>query len=307
MDNKDEINENSIKLKKFDKVFELMKIFYDLDINKEELKEINSSSFCFLGGGLKVKFAKNISLKDCQFQIRINLLSKNYFTYSKNFILFRTDKIKLEYDTAKINEYMEQIKNIQINLTFYDKKISLKIIDGENNGILELVEDREIKIINSFYLLENFYGQIKSIEFETLINNNSKRKDSSVLINEIFEPYLLSDDGYLCHRDNHKFRQINDCIDDNGMISIIKMNVINNKLFKSNYINYLDENFDFIEYYGGITPFVPFIPLINGINEKSEINVINNISNVEYFKKCFYEFLLLFFKILNKYKKNIKI
>ena len=45
------IEETDIRLKKFNKVFELWKIFYDFNINQKQLKEFNSSSFCFMGGG----------------------------------------------------------------------------------------------------------------------------------------------------------------------------------------------------------------------------------------------------------------
>ncbi len=47
-----DIEENDKKLKKFNKVFELWKIFYNFEININELKLFNSSSFCFIGGGL---------------------------------------------------------------------------------------------------------------------------------------------------------------------------------------------------------------------------------------------------------------
>ena len=50
------------KLIKFNKVLELWKIFYNFEINENELKNFNLSSYCFIGGGLKVDLDKEISL-----------------------------------------------------------------------------------------------------------------------------------------------------------------------------------------------------------------------------------------------------
>ena len=271
--NMNEIDEKDLRLKKIDKVFALMNIFYDFDIITKELKENNANSYCFIGGGLKVHFSKDISLMENQFEIRIDLLNTKFFAYTKNFIVFRNKDIKIENDCKHSKDIIKEKKNIIIHIIFFHKKTEFTIIDSENIKLFKLAYDKEIKNINTFYLLENFYGQVKSIEFKIIKKKSNNKKDDSLLFDEIFEPYILSDDGYLSHRDNNKFTQINNYIDDNENNSIVEMNVVNKSLFKSNYINYLDKNFDFIEYFGGITPFVPFIQLINGINKNTKINL----------------------------------
>ena len=79
----DKIENNDIRLKKFNKVFELWKIFYDFNINENELKEINTSSYCFIKGGLKVNLSKEINVKEYSFQIKINLLNNIFNKFNE--------------------------------------------------------------------------------------------------------------------------------------------------------------------------------------------------------------------------------
>ena len=53
--NMNNIGENDKRLKKFNKVYELLKIFYDFDIDITTINNFfNTSSFCFIGSGLKI-------------------------------------------------------------------------------------------------------------------------------------------------------------------------------------------------------------------------------------------------------------
>ena len=82
------IEENDKEFKKFNKVFELWKIFYNFDINKKELNITNSSSFCFIGGALKLNLPK-ILLNFCSLSIKINFLGEFSPDFNQNLILLR--------------------------------------------------------------------------------------------------------------------------------------------------------------------------------------------------------------------------
>ena len=56
------IEENDKNFKKIHKVFELWKILYDFSVDPIKIKNFNSSSFCFIGGGLEANFRKDIIL-----------------------------------------------------------------------------------------------------------------------------------------------------------------------------------------------------------------------------------------------------
>ena len=286
------IEENNIKLKKFNKVFELWKIFYDLDINYNELKKINSSSYCFIGGALKVKLLQAFSLKNETFIIKLNILGDISTELNKNLILFKIDYknnfFKFEYNQIK---HLIKKKIASITLIFESNKINISI-EEENNKISVGTEIFILfDYLKKFYLLDNFYGQLSSIE---IIGNKQ------LIINEVFYPYLLSDDGFLCHKNSDKFNKKDDYIykdDINKKISIV---IENQKLVKVNYINYLDKNFDLIEYFGNLTPLIPFIKLINGIDKNPKINFISEINKKSFLMKIINDILYLLCNIINK-------
>ena len=295
-----EVKDNK-KLKKFNKVFELMKIFYDFDINKDDLHQNNCSSFCFIEGRIKVELSEEISLENYQLKIIINLLNNSYINYKKNLILFLTEGICIN----NINDLLKET-DIKIIILINLQTISLTVMNNK-----ETISSKNffygIVKIKSFYLLENYYGQIKSIELIQINQNkngNINNTNNLNTINEIFEPYILYDDRYLYHKNNNSFVQISNDTNDNINNENVQIIAEKNNLFKSNYINYLDEEFNLIEYFGGFTPFIPFIPLINGIYKNPEIQLINETNKKEYFTLFFYDFLLMFFKILTKYKKK---
>ena len=88
----EKINENDKRLQKFNKVFELWKIFYDFNINEKELKDFNSSSYCFIGGGLKLILPNKISLDDYVLNIEINFFDKINFNFNEDLIFFEYDE-----------------------------------------------------------------------------------------------------------------------------------------------------------------------------------------------------------------------
>ena len=89
----DKIKGDDIRLKKFNKVFELWKTFYDFNINKNELKYFNASSFCFIGGGLECQLSDKFKiLNDSSLIIIIDIIK--YYGFSQNLILFEYDNIQ---------------------------------------------------------------------------------------------------------------------------------------------------------------------------------------------------------------------
>jgi hypothetical protein len=300
-----EIEESDKRLKKFNKVYELLKIFYDFDIDIATINNFcNTSSFCFIGSGLKINCPKSITIDESnEFIIEINFLKIFKNIKKENLILFRTEEnILIDIDFSLLEELIKENIENRISLNINCKEIILKII---NDIGFELQYRFKIKTLKLFYLLENFYGQIKSIKLEHIsfrtkdmkkqkngrkTVSEKENEDKIVLFSELIEPYILTDSGPFYYNKESK----------------ISIRAIDNNLFKSNFINYLDDNFNMIEYFSGITPFVPFVPLINGIYENTKISTINGINKIEYLKRFFANFILLIIKIIEKYAKTKK-
>ena len=298
------IEENDKKFKKFNKVFELWKIFYNFDINKKELNITNSSSFCFIGGALQLKLPK-ILLNFCTFSITINFLGEISPDFNQNLILLRIADKEFPFELK-----YEKIKHLiggELTITF---RLNFIIIQQESYDISIGTEFKtDIELVQELYLLENFYGQIKSIEILQIGN------DKKIIINEVFEPYLSSDDGYLFHRLKQKVNNSSNEDDSqndfkDSINSPISIKIVNQGLVKINFINYLDKNFDLCEYFGGFIPMLPFISLFNGIYKNKSINFINGINKKLYLISLINYILYLLCKILNKnlkkYSKKIK-
>ena len=298
----DKIKEDDSRLKKFNKVFELWKILYDFDINKSELKHFNASSFCFIGGGLECQFSKYFKLlDDHSLKIIINIL--NFYNFRKNLIIFEYDNNKPLMDIYNnIIDFNDKnsISKIIVSLKKESIVIELEIKNKDNDKNTYKLEnklDSKFNDIKKFYLLKNFFGQIKEINVEYLIGNK--------VINDIFQPYIINDYGYLyCVNKIYNREKINI----NNNITLI---VINNNLVKTNYINYLDNNLNLCEYFGGMIHFVPFVSLINGICDN--FNIIN-ISKVNkqtfmtiFFYRIFYSLLKIIIKYYDCYSHYIKI
>ena len=300
-----EIKENDARLKKFNKVFELWKIFYDFDINKNELKEFNSSSFCFIGGGLKVNLTNEINLKNNTFMIKISLLNYVFDNLNNKSILFQIEnKSDKELKFSELDKLLKEKKVKIISLLFELKRITIKVKENENSQDYVLEFSKDISSLKEFNLLKDFYGQIKNLEF-MLSQNKDKIGNEKILFNEICEPYPIADDNNLYHHylsiSKEKEAKNNKAKEKEYKICI---NIINQEKTKINYINYLDNNFDLIDYIGGFTPFVPFSPLINGIYTNSNIEKINSIDKKIIMKGTLDNILLLFIKMTEKYKKK---
>ena len=82
-------DENIQNLVKFNKVFKLWKIFYKFYYKENKINNISASSFCFIGGSLKVNLTEEASLSDSIINIKINFL--NFLPINHNLILFKTE------------------------------------------------------------------------------------------------------------------------------------------------------------------------------------------------------------------------
>ena len=298
--------QNEQKLKKINKVFELFKIFYDF--NHDEKNKINFSSFCFAGGALEVQLSNKFQINKSPFTIKIQFLKNFEFNLNKNLILFQIEDDKNAFK-IKYNEieslFKEKLFKI-ITLIFSSNTITLKIEEEENEkNPKEKQIEIKFNIIHKFYLLKNYYGQINNIHIS--YQNNS----CDDITNLVFEPYILNDNGHIFYRNINKVNNIkeeNDIInfiENNDINEFISMKITNKNLVKTNYINYLDKNFNLYEYFGEFIPFIPFIPLINHIYKNRNIDSINGINKKILMFKYFREILYIFFKIIEKYKIKI--
>ena len=296
------IEESNSRMKKFNKVFELWKIFYDFDINKNELKDFNLSSFCFIGGGLEVNLSKNLNLDTCSLNIEINCFNNTNFALNEDLIFFEykdiNNSFKFEYNQLK---EIEDINNLnKITFIFSEKKIKLQL-EGKTKDNEIITKNSEynlnININKEFYLLKNFFGQIKNIEiiYKDIINNNE------IIINNISEQFPLRDSGHLYFKNKSKKEEEFINIEKDGKEdTYVSFTVLNKDFVKVNYINYLDNKFNLLEYYNGFIPFLPFIPLINGLYNNKKIDRINNIDKKYFLINIIYNIIYLFLKIIQK-------
>ena len=277
-----DIKENDKNLNKLNKVFELWKILYDFR-EPIKIKDFNSSSYCFIGGGLKVEFAKEILLDNKPIIIIIEFLNNIIFKINENMILFRNEDEENNENSFIIQQTSNGMENIINNLKKIEKiKITIDLNKVNVQGYYGKVNyGTQFKVnfesLKEFYLLENFYGQVKKIEITP--------KDS----NKVFEPYLLKENGNILSKDEKT----------NNLISI---KIINKNLVKSNYINYLDKTFDLYEYFGGFTPFIPFIPLVNGIFQNNKIEFVNGQNKAYYLKGFLNDVIGIMFTIIKSNK-----
>ena len=297
------IIENDTRLKKFNKVFELWKIFYDFNIIENELKDFNLSSYCFIGGDLKVNISENFNSDVYSLIIEINCFDNTNFAFNKDLIFLEYDNsFKIEYNQLKEIEKFNNMNKItfiilknKINLQIEGKTKDNSIINKEFNFELNIDTKKEMN------LLKNFFGQIKNIELIYKDTNNN----NAIIINEIYEPYPINDLGYLYYKNKSKKQEDFEIIDNIGQNDhLVSLVITNNNFVKVNYINYLDKDFNLLGYYGGIVPFLPFIPLINGIYKNIKIDSINDTNKKPFLISIIYNILYSFLKIIQKYYKN---
>ena len=259
---KNEIKDDDKILKKLNKMINLFKIFYENEENK------NISSICSLGGILKLGFNKEIDLsKEIKLSLKINILTFFFEDIIKNSNLLKINDIEEKYECI-LNNISEQ------KLEYINFIISLNKIDIEfktNKKKMTITENVDLGKIQEISFFQNFYGQISSIE--VLISRNKK--------SEKFYFYPISirngEIYYLKRKIGHNTKLINN----SPKIIICDQNFV-----KINYLNYNQEEFDIIDYFGGVIQFLPFYQIIQSLNDKKlykmneDVNKIKENNNV---------------------------
>ena len=281
------LEESDKRLKKFKKVLELWNIIYTFEPEKFPQIEIynkknkkmdiyssnnNSSSFCLLGTGLQFEFKEKI-FPEYYIRININFNKSFIIDLNKDIIILniKDEKNQIKLTMAQIKDKIHEdaiINSIDIQISEEIKLIILfKDNEFQNVNITKNLEIKDFKY-NKINVLENFLGQIEKIEFlKFKITKEQKGKEDIEEKSQIIKPYLLSDNN-LPYYDETLFK---------------KFKFINPNLVKVNYINYLENNFNLIEYFLGIKPLIPFVSLIRLIYQNTKINYINGIETSIFF------------------------
>ena len=292
------IDENDERLSKFLKLKELWKIFYTLP-SKDIIK--NNSSFSFIGGKLIFEFKKKYDFHIHGFFIKINFLSNKYLDKNFDKIIF----LKLNNQIIEVKKYLKKIKDID-NIIYMEFRIYLAKVELYYQILgkqvkKDVIKYIEIDNIETISILENYYGLIKSIEI-TLKNKELKEKSQILL----YYPIPTTEKNGLCEI-NH-IGQNNNIIDLTTEKKTFKFVIDDNNLIKVNYINYNEENYNIIEYFGGITQLLPFMSLIKNLFENEKIKLINQQNKNDILISFVTDILCSFINIIfyyNEYKINI--
>ena len=251
-------NEEDIKFKKLNKVLKLFEIFYDTT----EIQHKNDSTFCFIGGKIDIIFSSYIYLSNSNIYISIDLLNCDFFQFlNKNKYLIKIEREVIKYEELKNNINNQILKSIKIAI--HRNGINIHFVFEKKEVFLS--HKFNIKRINKISLMEEFYGQVTSIE---LIIGKSD-KDFSYQYQ--FTPVSIRDENYIyfdkkiLNRSNNEIKALNP-----------KIEIDNKNFVNINYINYNDHNFDKIEYFGGIVHFLPFYRILKNLTKfESNRNNIN--------------------------------
>ena len=210
----------------------------------------------------------------------------------------------------EINKRMKKIKDIN-NLYFIEFKIHRKNIEfyyqitGKEIKKELIKYDLKLNIV-SLTILDNYYGQVNSIEIN-LRNNNLNGYNNIFL----FYPIITTETNSLCYIKNFITKDNEDIIYANKEIidlttinkKIFDLKIDNKKLIKVNYINYNEDNYNIIEYFGGINQLLPFMSLINNLFENDKIKEINYQNKTDILTSFVTEILYKFFNIIFYYKE----
>jgi len=291
-------NEDDIKFKKLNKVLKLFEIFYDTT----EIQHKNESAICFIGGKIDIIFSSIINLSLTKIFINIDLLNCDFIQFlNKNKYLIKIDQETFKYEKLKINSSNQILKSIKITIQKEGINV-LFIFEKEDVSILSKCQ---IKKVNKIFLMEEFYGQITSIE----LTIGKSENDFSYQYQ--FNPVSIRDEKYIYF--NKKTLNSNN---NEIKIDIPKIEIDDKNFVNINYINYNDNHFDKIEYFGGIVHFLPFYRIFKNLtkfeNNKNDINInesINKTWNYKYenvYKSAINHFFNFILKVIIKvlFSKN---
>ena len=281
--------EDELVIKKFNKVVGLFEIFYEQKINKD-----SSSSICFIGGSIYVEFNIEFYLSNIYtIDIDIKILNSDYIQYLNDDLnLIKINDGGIIYKDMKKNLDRQKLKTIKISIN--SDYINI-IFETETNNF-NIKENIECTSVRDILLLENFYGQISSIELRISEKKNEKKF--------FFRPNSILNGNTIFYQEINEQNNIN-MIED--IIPSIKIN--NNKLVNINYINYNNEKFDIINYFGGIIQFLPFYQILKNLKEitKDKSNKFIGLINVmNYFFTCILNIIIKKLLLIQKKKKFLE-
>ena len=250
--------ENSFNYQKLNKVIKLFEVFYDISGDDKTI-----STFSFIGGNIDIIFSNALQLsnsKDFQIDIKINISNSDYIKFlNDDFYLLKINDEEIKYKEFKDNIGDEGLKAFKINI---NEKIIF--IEFEAKKELNITKNVVLNDIKNISLLQEFYGQISSIELS--IGNTKNKIEYEFLPLSIRNEYEI-----------YYFKKIiNDNSDDgennlNTISNVTPKIIINNKnLVNINYINYNDKKFDIIDYFGGIIQYLPFYKIFKSFKEKRD-------------------------------------
>ena len=239
-------------LKKFYKVIKLFEILYEKKVSNR-----CSSSLCFIGGNIYIEFNNEFWLSNIYtIDIELNILNSDYIKYLKD-----------DLNIIKINEKGIKYKDLKKNLGDKILRIIKISIDSDSINInfefdkknFSIKENSKCMIIRNILLLENFYGQVSSIKLTIREKRNKKEY--------LFLPISIRNENTIF------YKYLNHINDTNIIEDIIPTIKIENKhLVNVNYINYNNEKFDIVNYFGGIIQFLPFYQILKKLTEISNNN-----------------------------------
>ena len=84
----------------------------------------------------------------------------------------------------------------------------------------------------------------------------------------------------------------------------MELKIQDSNLIKVNYINYKEDNFNIIDYFGGIVQLLPFLKIINGLYRNTKI--LDKIGKIDFLIEFVKNVLLIIFNHINNsgYKKQ---
>ena len=310
--NVDELNENDEMINKFPKIVGLWKLFYLLSENKSK-KNFNSlSSFCFIGSGLVLSGLKNLP-ENISLALKIIFLNNNFLHYiNEKDDLISSEDCNIQYSTLFILQKGKKENINSIELIFINNTIKINI----NNCPIEFGKPFHV---DNFNILNNFYGQIKSFEIKFVKHylNNTEEKIYSKTINpfpikhcgNIFNSNfhinkkLNLERNFTLELQNQEYSDLNLDIyksnenDDNYITIKIELKIQDSNLIKVNYINYKEDNFNIIDYFGGIVQLLPFLKIINGLYRNTKI--LDKIGKIDFLIEFVKNVLLIIFNHIN--------
>ena len=301
------------KIIKFNKYIDLWKWIYLNSANKASFNN-PISTFCSLGSGLElilpIDYPSKLSLN-----IRIKFINEDFLDYVNPYDAF----IKIGDEVINYNYLIKRLQNKKIR--FLDFQFKYEYMDRvlrfyiNRNEIIHMIY---LKNKNHVTFLHNFFGQIENI----IIWFYDYTKYSKFNIKTLF-PYPIKDNEGFIFSSDYKIEkninrivhipvvedQFNNPYDKSKELDFnfnFKLKIQNIKLFKTNFINYKEAEFDIINYFGGIIQFLPFLNIINGLYNNREITFIDKKDKNEVLIDFAKNILLVIYNYANS-EKNEKL